>query len=174
MFGSRVACNAPFILSPFSLLNLIILTSVLVTSVLRSWYCLALALAVSTYILINNYNLQRTIALINYEYSTHTHALDLPKTGVLTTRTISRNTKNSKKEHTPSDHEDEDDHITTIHEEELLEVLKVGPEHEKNDFFLAAPKSNKLWGNDIYLYLRLFAEYGAKLTSQKKVIRVQS
>ncbi len=48
-FGSRVACNAPFILTPFSFLNLIILTSILVTSVLHSWYCLALALAVSSH-----------------------------------------------------------------------------------------------------------------------------
>ena len=38
--------------------------------------------------------------------------------------------------------------------------------------FLAAPKRSKLWGN--YLYLRLFAKYGAKRPSQKKVIRVQS
>ncbi len=44
----------------------------------------------------------------------------------------------------------------------------------KNDFFLAAPKRSKLWWNDIYLYLRLFAKYGAKWTSQKIVIRVQS
>ena len=45
-----MACNAPFILSPFSLLNLIILTSILVISVSHSWYwyCLALVLTVST------------------------------------------------------------------------------------------------------------------------------
>ncbi len=42
-----MACNAPVILSPFSLFNLIILTSILVTSVLHPWYCLALAVTVS-------------------------------------------------------------------------------------------------------------------------------
>ncbi len=50
----------------------------------------------------------------------------------------------------------------------------VRPGSWKNDFFLAAPKRSKLWGNDIYLYLRLFAKYGAKRTRQKKFIRVQS
>ncbi len=37
-FGSWVACNAPFILTPLFVLNLIILISILVTSVLQSWY----------------------------------------------------------------------------------------------------------------------------------------
>jgi hypothetical protein len=35
---------------------------------------------------------------------------------------------------------------------------------------LAAPKRSKLWGNDIYLYVRLFAKYGAKRTSHKKLL----
>ncbi len=43
-----MAYNAPFILSPFSFLNLIFLTSILVISVSHSWYCLALVLTVST------------------------------------------------------------------------------------------------------------------------------
>ena len=48
-FGSWVACNAPFILYPdtLSFLNLIILISILVTSVLQSWYSASL-LVVST------------------------------------------------------------------------------------------------------------------------------
>ena len=33
---------------------------------------------------------------------------------------------------------------------------------------------SKLRGNDIYIYLRLFLKVGAKLPSQKKVMRVQS
>jgi hypothetical protein len=37
-FGSWVACNAPFILTPCVPRNLIVLISILVTSVLQSWY----------------------------------------------------------------------------------------------------------------------------------------
>jgi hypothetical protein len=33
---------------------------------------------------------------------------------------------------------------------------------------------SKLWGNDIYIYLRLSLKDGAKLPSQTKVMRVQS
>ncbi len=58
----------------------------------------------------------------------------------------------------------------------LVLVLSLGPEHEKMTFFglLQKGQRSKLWGNGIYLYLRLSAKYGAKRTSQKKVIRVQS
>jgi hypothetical protein len=45
--GSWVACNAPSIPTPLSFLNLIILISILVTSVLQSWYSASL-LVVST------------------------------------------------------------------------------------------------------------------------------
>jgi hypothetical protein len=38
--------------------------------------------------------------------------------------------------------------------------------------FLAGPKRSKLQFNDLYIYLRLFAKYGAKRPSQKKVINL--
>ena len=40
----------------------------------------------------------------------------------------------------------------------------------KNDFSLAAQKRSKLWINDLYLYLRLFAKYGAKRPIKKKLL----
>ena len=42
------------------------------------------------------------------------------------------------------------------------------------NFFGKAQKRSKLSENDIYIYLRLFPKYGAKIFSQKKVMRVQS
>ncbi len=44
----------------------------------------------------------------------------------------------------------------------------------KKKFFSAAQKKSKLWINDIHLYLRHLVQYGAKRSSQTKVIRVQS
>ena len=42
------------------------------------------------------------------------------------------------------------------------------------NFFGKAQKRSKLSENDIYIYLRLFPKYGAKVPSQKKVMGVQS
>ena len=42
------------------------------------------------------------------------------------------------------------------------------------NFFERAQKRSKLSENDIDVYLRLFLKYGAKLPSQKKIMRVQS
>ncbi len=42
------------------------------------------------------------------------------------------------------------------------------------NFFERAQKKSKLSENDTCVYLRLFRKYGAKLPSQKKVMRVQS
>jgi hypothetical protein len=42
------------------------------------------------------------------------------------------------------------------------------------NFFERTQKRSKLSENDIDEYLRLFRKYGAKLLSQKKVMRVQS
>ena len=42
------------------------------------------------------------------------------------------------------------------------------------NFFKRAQKRSNFSENDIDIYLRLFLKYGAKLSSQKKVISVQS
>jgi hypothetical protein len=42
------------------------------------------------------------------------------------------------------------------------------------NFFERAQKRSNFSENDIDIYLRLFLKYGAKLSSQKKVISVQS
>ena len=42
------------------------------------------------------------------------------------------------------------------------------------NFFGKAQKRSKLSENDIYIYLRLFPKYGAKVPSKKKVMGVQS
>jgi hypothetical protein len=42
------------------------------------------------------------------------------------------------------------------------------------NFFESAQKRSNFSENDIDIYIRLFRKYGAKLPSQKKVIRVQS
>jgi hypothetical protein len=41
-------------------------------------------------------------------------------------------------------------------------------------FFRVCKKRSKFSPNDIYIYLRLILKYGAKIPSQKKVVRVQS
>jgi hypothetical protein len=42
------------------------------------------------------------------------------------------------------------------------------------DGVLKKNKKSNFFENDIHMYLRLFLEYGAKIFSQKKVMRVQS
>ncbi len=42
------------------------------------------------------------------------------------------------------------------------------------NFFGKAQKRSKLSENDIYIYLRLFPKYSAKVPSQKKVMGVES
>ncbi len=49
-------------------------------------------------------------------------------------------------------------------------LILIGPLHKKNEIFLAAPKRSKLSINDLYIYLRLFAKYDDKRTSQKKLL----
>jgi hypothetical protein len=44
---------------------------------------------------------------------------------------------------------------------------------KKSYFFLESAKSSKLSENNIYIYLRIYLNYGAKQLSQKKVMRVQ-
>jgi hypothetical protein len=55
-----------------------------------------------------------------------------------------------------------------------LNIPKVIPVGQFFNFFESAQKRSNFSENDIDIYLRLFVKYGAKLPSQKKVIRVQS
>jgi hypothetical protein len=58
-----------------------------------------------------------------------------------------------------------------------LRLVVVGMVYEKMkifNFFESAQKRSNFSENDIDIYIRHFVKYGAKLPSQKKVIRVQS
>ena len=56
----------------------------------------------------------------------------------------------------------------------LVDVVHIHKKIKIFNFFGKAQKRSKLSENDIYIYLRIFPKYGAKLPSQKKVMGVQS
>ena len=67
------------------------------------------------------------------------------------------------------------DYFTTYYNNIMLILIDVVLKKIKIfNFFGKAQKRSKLSENDIYIYLRLFPKYGAKLPSPKKVMGVQS